>query len=471
MAESDQGGRAESTHLPTGALHEIAFDPADPKAALRQLPQKAAVFSLYGAEAHAEPYIGRTPNLRARLERLLQPSAKHPRRLQLAGLVRRIVWRLTGSEFESLLLQCELLQNQYGTKCLERMHLRAPAFVRFLGSNPYPRIVVTNRPSQREADWAYGPFASRAAAERYVDEALKLFLLRRCTDDLDPNPSHPGCVYSEMKMCLAPCYQGCTDERYSEEAAAVENFLATRGEGRLVTLEAQRDAASANLEFEAAAAVHAQVQRVESVRAQASELVRPLSRLRAVILQGSAYPDEVAVFLFEQGRLRGPVAFSTLGMRIQNEQSGSSSLFAQPMAMEAVAEKQGTREQGNQGTEEQGLGIGEQGTGKDSVEEIDPASQAASEAGVAKAVKIARGVLEGRLEAALALLSEPLDPPSATVRQAHLALLKRWYYRPEVRRAGEIFFPDAEGNWPVKAILRGVGRVFVSQLKAPTAGT
>ena len=68
------------------------------------------------------------------------------------------------------------------------------------------------------------------------------------------------------------------------------------------------------------------------MHALAAELVRPLSRLRAVILQASANPDEVAVFLFENGRLRGPAAFSTLGMRIQNEQSGSTSLFAQPMA-------------------------------------------------------------------------------------------------------------------------------------------
>ncbi len=160
----------------------LTFDPADAKAALTQLPACAAVFALYGAEAHAEPYIGRTPNLRGRLERLLQPSAKHPRRLQLAGLVRRIRWRLTGSEFEGLLAQFTLLEKVYGPKCLERMHLRAPAFVRFLGANAYPRITVTHRPSQREAAWAYGPFASRAAAERFADEALKIFLMRRCTE-------------------------------------------------------------------------------------------------------------------------------------------------------------------------------------------------------------------------------------------------------------------------------------------------
>ena len=422
----------------------LTFDPADAKTTLAQLPQSSAVFTLYGEEAHFEPYIGRTPHLRGRLERLLQPSAKHPRRLQLAGQVRRIAWRLTGSEFESLLIQFDLLQDEYGTKCLERMHLRAPAFVRFLGGNPYPRITVTHRPSQREAEWSYGPFPSRAAAERFADEALKLFLLRRCIEDLDPNPSHPGCVYSEMKMCLAPCYQGCTDERYNEEAAAVQSFLATRGESRLVTLRTERDEASARLEFEAAAALHAQVARVETVRALAAELVRPLSQLRAVILQASANSEEVAVFLFENGRLRGPAGFSTQGMRIQNEQSGSTSLFAQPVAIEPIPELP-------------------------TPEAAPP--EAAPQAGIAAPIKLARGLLEARLEAALATLAESSGAPSPTIRQGHLALLKRWYYRPEVRRAGEIFFPDAEGRWPVKAILRGTGRVFASQFKLPASNS
>ena len=112
-------------------MQSIDFDPADAKAALSQSPPASAVFALYGAQAKDEPYIGRTPNLRSRLERLLQPSAKHPRRLQLAGRVRRISWRLTGSEFESLLTQFSLLEETYGPKALERMHLRAPAFIRY----------------------------------------------------------------------------------------------------------------------------------------------------------------------------------------------------------------------------------------------------------------------------------------------------------------------------------------------------
>ncbi len=429
------------------AFQSIPFDPAEPRAALSQLPESYAVFALYGEHAKDEPYIGRTPNLRGRLERLLIPSPKHPRRLQLAGRVRRIEWRLSGSEFESLLLQFDLLQKGYGPTALERMHLGAPAFVRFLGSNPYPRVTVTNRPSQREAGWAYGPFASRAAAERFAEEMLKLFLLRRCTDELAPDPSHPGCVYSEMKMCLAPCYKGCSDERYAEESAAVQSFLATRGESKLVQLRTQRDEASANLEFESAAALHAQAQKVESVRALAPELVRPMSQLRAVILQPPAEPDEVAVFLYENGKLCGPAAFSTVGMRIQNEQSGSSSLFAQPMALEAVPEDAGIREQGTR----------------------DSSNEPPTEAETAAARKVARNMLEKRMEAVLAELMASHAAPNPVERQGHLALLKRWYYRPEAKRPGEIFFPGSDGAWPVKAMLRGVGRVAAKSLAAVPA--
>jgi hypothetical protein len=430
------------------SMLSVAFDPADPKSTLSQLTQAPAVFALYGAEAKDEPYIGRTPNLRGRLERLLQPSPKYPRRLQLAGRVRRIAYRVTGSDFESLLAQFSLLETVYGAKALERMHLRPPAFVRFLGSNPYPRIVVTHKPSQREADWAYGPFASRAAAERFAEEMLKLFLLRRCTDDLNPDPSHPGCVYSEMKMCLAPCYKGCTDERYAGEAAAVQDFLATRGESRLVVLRGEREKASENLAFEDAATLHAQVQKVDAVRALAPELVQPMSKLRAVVLQASPNPEEAAVFLYEDGRLRGPVSFSTLGMRIQNEQSGSSSLFTQPMTLEPLPEAPV-----NSGpwTVDGGQGSG----GRDQ--------------GSAISTKVPRTMLEARMEVVLAELEKDQETPSATIRQGHLALLKRWYYRPEVKREGEICFADAEGHWPIKSMLRAVGRVAAKSLASARA--
>jgi excinuclease ABC subunit C len=75
------------------------------------------------------------------------------------------------------------------------------------------------------------------------------------------------------------------------------------------------------------------------------------------------------------------------------------------------------------------------------------------------------------METALAELKRSEGPLHAGLRQGHLALLKRWYYRPEARRAGEIFFPDAEGHWPIKSILRGAGRVAAKMLTGANAVT
>jgi hypothetical protein len=40
-----------------------------------------------------------------------------------------------------------------------------------------------------------------------------------------------------------------------------------------------------------------------------------------------------------------------------------------------------------------------------------------------------------------------------------LALLRRWYYRSEKRRAGEPFLPNPDGSWPKRRILNAAARM------------
>ena len=50
----------------------------------------------------------------------------------------------------------------------------------------------------------------------------------------------------------------------------------------------------------------------------------------------------------------------------------------------------------------------------------------------------------------------------------HLSLLRRWYYRPEKQRAGEVFVPNPDGSWPIRRILNGAARVALGP-PAPAA--
>jgi len=50
------------------------------------------------------------------------------------------------------------------------------------------------------------------------------------------------------------------------------------------------------------------------------------------------------------------------------------------------------------------------------------------------------------------------ETKSVGERTEQLAILRRWYYRSS--RLGEIFFADERGSWPLRRIVRGIGRVF-----------
>ena len=401
-----------------GLAYSIRFDPADPVASLGQLPEGPAVFALCAADPAAEPYLGKTPNLRRRLMRFLrgpQPGVAS-KRLQLAHMVDHIEFSVTGSEFESSLCLYQASLRAFGERAQKRLHLRPPVFLRMSIDNPYPRVYVTSKISKLAANALFGPFPSRTAAERYADEMLNLFLLRRCTDDLNPDPTFPGCVYSEMKKCLAPCYQGCSDERYQQESQNVFAFLSTRGASMIADLEGERDAASNAMEFERAAAIHQRMQKVQAVAHLASEAVRPLAELSGILVQPSAELGHVALFALRRGVWSGPALYSTVGMRLANERSGSSSLFAHPVALEPVPLE------------------GPVLAGKD--------------------------VLESRLEEALAVLAEPARKPVSSQTLAdHLALFTRWFYRPTVKSSGEMLFAGEDGEVPRKPLLRAISRV------------
>ncbi len=64
--------------------------------------------------------------------------------------------------------------------------------------------------------------------------------------------------------------------------------------------------------------------------------------------------------------------------------------------------------------------------------------------------------MESRLEKALANFPRS-EAHSMAERIEHLAILKRWYYRST--RVGEIFFADQSARWPMRRIVRGIGRV------------
>ncbi len=374
-----------------------------------------------------EPYVSKTANLRRRLLRLLGTPAEHSKRLNLRDRVREIEFTLTGSDFESQVVLYRLLRGTFPKTYAARLKLRPAPLVKLHLENEYPRASVTTRlgrlqerssapagakapvqlalngttevvpsrvvrsgevPSNHtQTNLYYGPFPSRSAAEKFASDALDFIKMRRCVEDLHPDPGFPGCVYSEMKMCLAPCFKGCTDAEYKSEVERVRSFFDTQGESLVREFSEQRDRASADLAFEDAAAIHAKLEKLKPLLSQLPEIVRRVDQFRALIIQPATTAESgvqsVSLFLFKGCTLHGPAEFS-----------------------------------------------------------IAPVAESRS--------------MESRVEETLANFPRS-EAHSTAERIEHLAILKRWYYRST--RVGEIFFADQNDQWPMRRIVRGIGRV------------
>ena len=383
----------------------LEFVPENYREVLAAVPAAAGVFLLRGDSEAAEPYITKTANLRRRLERLLGAPEERSRRLNLRERVRWIEYARTGSDFESGFLLYKLLRENFPKTYADRMRFRFAPLVKFHLENAYPRASVTTRLGRLGGkSLYYGPFPGRTTAEKFLNDSLDFFKMRRCVEDLHPDPAFPGCIYSEMKMCLAPCFQGCTDEAYGAEVGRVRGFLDSRGQSLVRELAAERDDAAQNLAFEEAAAMHSRIEKLKPLLSQLPEIVGRIDRLAGLMVQPSAEANSVALFRIAQGRIEGPQNF--LIQPVEHAKSQSMESRVEAALTELRSEDR-----------------------------------------------------RGRLSPRESFPRESFPRESSSMEtMEHLAILKRWYYRSS--RLGEIFVADEKGQLPMRRVVRGIGRVW-----------
>jgi excinuclease UvrABC nuclease subunit len=275
------------------------------------LPARPAVCLIEPREEKAEPFLIRTQNLQRRLQRLIGPPDPTSKRLNLRDFARGIHYRLTGSKFELSLAYYQQARKLFPKRYRNLVRLRLPAVLKVNLRNAYPRCYVT-RKIQLDADAApaagsyYGPFPSRRAAEVFAESVLDFFKVRRCQIKIRRDPTFPGCIYSEMKMCLAPCFAGCTKEEYDVEVSRLLQFLATSGGSLRTAFEEEREKASDELDFERAAGLHKKVEKLDEVLRGQPEITRHIQDLHAVILQRAAEEQTIGVYAVHGGRLAEP---------------------------------------------------------------------------------------------------------------------------------------------------------------------
>jgi excinuclease ABC subunit C len=393
----------------------IDFDPVCEEECFAALPTRPGIVLIEMRESDAQPYLARTADIRRAAERLLREPEAASKRLNVRNVAVRIRYRITGSKFEQTVAMYHLTRAKFPKRYRDLIRLRPPAVLKVNLRNEYPRCYVTRRISG-DGGFYIGPFVSRRSAEAFSEGFLDLFKIRRCQIKIRRDLEFPGCIYSEMKMCLAPCFAGCTAEEYDVETGRVVATLATGGEALTQELERDREAASEALDFERAAGLHKRIEKAAAALRGLPEVARRIDELDAVILQRAAEDKSIAVFPILGGLLAEPM-FLRFG-----------ELSSEPRSVEAILKLV-----------------------------LDP--QMNNDA------QRARNEQKSHVATVLAGADLPLGTQWRTryglrhapaERSEHLAILARWFYSKP--RDGEIFFREAA--WPYRRILRACGRLL-----------
>lgn len=384
---------------------QIPFDPARLEEFLAAVPARPAVVLIEprAAMTGARPLLLRTADLRRRLRLLLGPPEPGSKRVNLREYAAGIRYRVTGSAFEQAFVCWQHGRILWPGVYRDRLKLRPPALIKMNLATAYPRAYVTRRVSP--TGLYFGPFATRRAAEGFLQPLLDLFRIRRCQIKIRRDPAFPGCIYSEMKMCLAPCFAGCTPEEYAAEVGQVVEFLNTGGASLAANLAEEREIASARLDFERAAALHRRIEKTDAVRKNIPELVRRIETLDAIVLQRGTIKNTVAAFLVRRGRIADPflLRFDELASQPRSAEDLLRNVLQPEQKIDRIADEK-------------------------SREVRSPDDFAGGAGGAAEL-------------------------------EDHLALLARWFYgRP---REGEIFYPESKSDsWPYRRILRACARLL-----------
>ncbi|MEQ6897281.1 excinuclease ABC subunit UvrC [Microbacterium sp. KR10-403] len=252
-------------------------------------------------------YVGKAKNLRSRLSNYFAPlRTLHERTRRMVTTAASVEWTVVGSDVEALQLEYMWIQE-----------FKPPFNVRYKDDKSYPylavtladeapRVIVTRNHNIKGAKY-FGPYPKVWAVHDTIDEMIKVFPIRTCSDSSYKKAMATGrpCFPGQIGRCGGPCSMKVTVE---EHRAVVDDFVAflSGGDERFRRdLTRRMQEAAAAMDYEAAAEYRDKLQSIDAVLSK-SALV--LAADMDADLFGIAEDELAAVvqhFVVRGGRVRG----------------------------------------------------------------------------------------------------------------------------------------------------------------------
>ena len=256
-------------------------------------------------------YVGKAKSLRQRLSNYFQnPANLAPRTFQMVSNAASVEWIQVRNEVEALMLEYSLIKQHRPRFNVRLVDDKSYPFLAVTVSDEWPRPMVM-RGRRRKGVRYFGPYAHAYAIRETLDELLRTFPLRTCSDAKFGRHERLGkpCLLFHIEKCSGPCVGEVDRDTYERLVAELLEFLEGDTEPVLRRLEQDMATAAEQLEFEQAARLR---DRLATVRRAIERQQMVGDRSEDVDVVGVAEDELEAaaqVFFVRKGRVVGRLGF------------------------------------------------------------------------------------------------------------------------------------------------------------------
>jgi excinuclease ABC subunit C len=272
-------------------------------------PDQPGVY-LMKSEAGEVLYIGKAKNLRARLKQYFAESGDQREMVPyLTAQVSAIDTIVALTEKDALILENNLIKRH---KPKYNVLLKDDkTFVSLvLTQHTWPMLqLIRFKDRPKGAGTYFGPYTNALAARQTFDLISRLFPLRQCSDGELASRQRP-CLLYDIKRCIAPCVNKCTQEEYRQHVRSAARLLKGQDKEVVRDLKVEMQKAAEALEFEKAADLLKMIEQIEHVT-EVVHVDNPAAKNCDTIgLYREADAVMIVLLIFREGKLIASEHFS-----------------------------------------------------------------------------------------------------------------------------------------------------------------
>ncbi len=245
-------------------------------------------------------YIGKSKNLRKRVQSYFVQSTQHSRKvMKMVCQVKKINYIVTGTELEALLLESKLIKEKLPQYNKQLRNYKSYGYIKITQGESYPRLVGVHQLID-DGDLYYGPYSNYREIQSIIDALRTSVGLRQCNEN--SNALKP-CLYHQIGDCISPCVALNCQQQYDEAVHSIRLFLEGKSEEVIQVLEGKRDRHCEHLRFEKAGELQQKVDCLKRFYNYCKNYIYAIEKRNVVLLLPARTGSSVTVLAILRGRV------------------------------------------------------------------------------------------------------------------------------------------------------------------------